>query len=944
VHRFQAPILVELADLCPLLVVLGASLVNSGEHIAETINKEAFRERVFKSFINDFLNAQPETKRERLRRVIKFLSFVSPAPKNDALLNNAAAILNCIPLDIDEDLGALETAGLVVKNREGIRLYPDLFADAVLLDACLGPDGKPSQLHQTILDKLKLDDFPALMRNIAQADWEARSRKGIARSLFDPIWQEFVRRFEKAAWFQDEGSIIERYLKRIANPDMDRSYLLTQWEPVAVFLPEKTLELASLAITSVASSNDRVSVCRDLPPLLKPIVVNHPDYASRALDLLWSLAAFRADGETNEFFRPVNSIAEAAAFAFHKPIEISERVLAWLEKKIAEPSTIELLHRQPWILSALLKPFFVREVQNASYPGEGNTVAISTFPLPAAKAHPLRQRALTIIEQFLKSPETILGCAVVPALEEAIKDTKNPLQSDQESWRQERLDVFKVIEGAIQARQNSPTLLLQLRGVLRKRWLLDKDPAALRERDRVLNLIPDTFELRVNRLLASSAPMEFGFSDYKESERQWTEFARAVAREAGERWKTAHEICEFLRRVVSELKEIHRNVDSGAFFQQLAQLSPAWCAAALKELVGTDEPMLERGLLSVLSVAFTNAPEAYRETVEFLPMRGRSAQLCELILFLGWKQIHGGGLVQFERDAVLSAVNRSEETVVCELAVLCGHRSGNDPKWAMDILSRLHPVGERSGNAIMEALGYIVKEHALDVEGQKVAECLGNLGKYCFPESGPNPDGLTVVAQYFPRQAYEHIRRLCDLAESDSAHRPQIPFFGPLGDTEYVDREILALWKQAAASKEGSSSQQLRLDLMRSLIWADKTTAPERLRQFVTTCKDGSEIKLFARLAGSYPPHFVFDFPDIVRAILARGQEVGVASEVTKTLVLSACGRGQTYTGDELDPESKYILEQGDALANRYRNDPLLQSLYRAIANYKRHDLEWQRQ
>src|ERR1039458_9723811 len=191
----QAARLAGLADRCPLLVVLGGGLINSGAWPETMKGQEAFRERVFKSFKEDFLNRQPEARRERLNRVMSFLSFVSPTPKTDALFNNAAEILGCKPLEVGEDVETLQAAGLVVENREGIRLYPDLFADAVLLDTCVDLKGQPSLLHRTILSRLRIADFPSLMRNLAQADWETRPKRGETSSLFEPIWPEIARRF-----------------------------------------------------------------------------------------------------------------------------------------------------------------------------------------------------------------------------------------------------------------------------------------------------------------------------------------------------------------------------------------------------------------------------------------------------------------------------------------------------------------------------------------------------------------------------------------------------------------------------------------------------------------------------------------------------------------------------------------------------------------------------
>jgi hypothetical protein len=319
--------------------------------------------------------------------------------------------------------------------------------------------------------------------------------------------------------------------------------------------------------------------------------------------------------------------------------------------------------------------------------------------------------------------------------------------------------------------------------------------------------------------------------------------------------------------------------------------------------------------------------------------------VCQLIRFLGWKQANLGGLTQFECEVVMSVAKRSEESVVCDLAWLCGFCSRKKPKWAMDVLSQLQPAGERSGSEIMLALGRLVEDHASDVEPQRVALCLANVGEYCFPESSPNEFGLSIVVQRFPKEVYEHVRRLCEQVESDSLRRSRLridnlPSLGPIGDAEYTDQEIRALWERATASEQGSFSQEFRVALIRSLLWSDASTAPDRLHKFVIACQRSGEIKLLARLAATKGSRFVFAFPDIVRSILARGQNLGVMKEVTTALLLSAVGGSRSYTDSVPDPEYKYIREQGHSLANRHQDDPLLSSFYRAIAESERRNLE----
>jgi hypothetical protein len=109
----------------------------------------------------------------------------------------------------------------------------------------------------------------------------------------------------------------------------------------------------------------------------------------------------------------------------------------------------------------------------------------------------------------------------------------------------------------------------------------------------------------------------------------------------------------------------------------------------------------------------------------------------------------------------------------------------------------------------------------------------------------------------------------------------------------------------------------------------------------IAGCKNGNELELVTELAATRGSRFVFEFPDIVRALLARSEEFAVADAVRQMLWLSACGGGRSYTNHGLDPQYRYILEQGEALANRYRDVAILHKFYRMVAESERHQVEW---
>lgn len=144
----------------------------------------------------------------------------------------------------------------------------------------------------------------------------------------------------------------------------------------------------------------------------------------------------------------------------------------------------------------------------------------------------------------------------------------------------------------------------------------------------------------------------------------------------------------------------------------------------------------------------------------------------------------------------------------------------------------------------------------------------------------------------------------------------------------------------ALSAKRASFAQLFRLALIRYLLWAQAASAPDRLQGLIAGSKNGDELKLATELAATRGSRFVFEFPDIVRALLTRGDDLAVADAVRETLWLSACAGGRSYSEHELDPEYRYILEQGEALANRYRDDAVLHRFYRMVAESERHEAE----
>jgi hypothetical protein len=961
-HSLQATRLAALAGGCPLLVIIGGALVRSGKLAEDIKDAETFRERVFKGFKEDFLRLLPENKRERTGMLMQILSFISPAPKNEEFYKMVAETIGCSELQMAQDLDSLQAAGLVLENKEGVRLYPDLFSDAILLDACLDSSKQVSLLCKTLLSQIPVSRFPAVMRNVAQADWELRTKKETPNSLFEPLWQQFMMGFKEAGWPDNEQNLTN-FWERMAEHDLhekkpNRSELLSEWAGFAIYLPERTLELAKLAIDTAQptvgrepSDADkqraaRAEVCSALPPMLVPIATWHPLHASQALDLLWSLD-FGNEAGSSTMSNPIAAIAAAASFGVHKPM--SFHILDWLEQKFSEPDGLERIRQTPWIVSALLKPFFERMIEHQWATSKVLHVQPIHISVPATR--PLRRRALAITEKLLLSNDKFLVTAALPVVNEALSPLYSkfgaaPSPADYEAWRPDRLEALRVIERAISEHKSSPVFLFQLHQILRERADHDFDTEIKAECRRVFDSIPKSFELDALRVLGSWSGDLLDAEDGPNFEerlaianKQWDAFCGEVAKEAASRFPGARQLCDFIREEKEELAGTNAAFQADAILAPVAALSSAWCISLLQELSTTEDPSLDRSLWKVLRQGVVIAPNDYRAVVEHVTYHGRPEQACSLMSFLGSKQTHFGGLDDFERKILVRLATRPEPTVVSQLAQMIGLHFRNQPAWALTILSLLKQESEDSVTELLEAMDHLLLSRLDDHTADLIGRCFANAGELLLANSYRIPHLLQNLAQKFPKQLYEHLRDLLNQLPSGEStprrvRRAAESFsLGPMNLSDYVSGEVEKQWKKARA---GGSDAEARLALTRLLIWSEGASGTEQLRKLIEDCQNGDQLRLAAKIAAVHGSTFVFQLPDFVRVLLTRGKDLLVTDAIREALFDSACGGGRSFTNGDLNPEYRYIAEKGQDLANRYKDDPVLGPFYRMIVDSER--------
>ncbi|MCC7376573.1 MAG: hypothetical protein IT581_18080 [Verrucomicrobiales bacterium] len=849
-----------------------------------------------------------------------------------------AQLLEVTEWDVEEDLGQLRAGGLVVENREGLRIYPDLLADAVVVDALASRTGPGAFLGRAVIEKLPFQDYPALLRNLAQADWEYRQRHGPGESIFDVVWSRFLHLF-------DSVSVDER------------GRMLDRWAVLAVFQPERTLELARHVLNaSTGTTEDKgESALRfsdkgrlgRIVAILEPIATWHQHLAGEALDLLWTIAR-RSPAVVNRDDRhPITAIARAASFQVGKPVSASEGVLSWLEKVLADAGSIGWFRNQPWIIGALLSPFFGRVVEQQWT--TGMTFHLRDIPIDGTRTRSMRLRALQLVERLLNLSDLRIFGGTIPVLEEALR-APGPARGLErwewafDDWRNDRIEALEVAARFLKSHPQNVVELLRVNRAVVWYGVHDGDHEF---REAIIGLkgcFPDQLEYRLALALSEGEQLEFVDVDPTKRavdcaaiEARKSEFVSAVASEVLRRYDASDEFLRDLRRLVQDLGAAGISVGGRPLMAAIADASGEWRDALLEALLKASDGVLDRLLFPLLDKARQVRSSIYTSVLNAIPMtwsRGPTEAWVDLI---SWVIRKGMVLVEAERRFIDALAERPDDWMPSVLSRFAFRVADKDAPWAVAILKRLRPKDDESLEWYLMALSELTKQR----EGIADLDLSESLRAIDLSKANGNPtieNSLEEIARRHPMVVFFSFREKADRYDNatnveEAPHYPiAIPPLGRVEDRVLLEAEVHSLWRSAVELKEG---RFVRVSLAQALVNANPEAIRAILPRFIQECRSADDLEVLVEIVAPRGSRFVFSHPDLVRTLIGRATELSGREQVARALKVSAVGGGRGWTGDKLDPEYRYILDQAKLLANRHKEDPALREFYSGIVCYE---------
>lgn len=89
-------------------------------------------------------------------------------------------------------------AGVLFKRGRNYRLSPDLLADFVIQQTCIGPDGQSPGYAEKVFAHAQDDQLKNLVTNISKLDWRLSKSDISSARVLDAVWGQLETQVQEA--------------------------------------------------------------------------------------------------------------------------------------------------------------------------------------------------------------------------------------------------------------------------------------------------------------------------------------------------------------------------------------------------------------------------------------------------------------------------------------------------------------------------------------------------------------------------------------------------------------------------------------------------------------------------------------------------------------------------------------------------------------------------
>jgi transcriptional regulator with XRE-family HTH domain len=371
---------------CPLATVVGAQIVaREKKHFELAKNEASFRSALFSSFskvIAGEIGQKSDT--EPLKKLLKLLSLLQPFHIDDKDLPPIVEQQEGIPPhETNRLLKLLIDSGILFKRGARYRLSPDVLADYIIEDTCVGADNQSTGYAEAVFDKLPSRFVENLVVNLGKLDWQRSDGDTSKSRLLDGIWSKL----------QPSHDYSDPHIKAVAE--------------IAYFQPGRALDFAERLMR-------QGKFLDQLPAIIRPAAHNM-QHVERACGDLWELGKDDNRELNRHHGHAIRILGELCEVRPDKPREYNEKVVDF---------GLGLLHRpDSWTHRCtpidVLKPILSTEGHTTT--STGRAISFSPYFINVEFVKELRQKVVAALVELLSNSDVRIAVLAAHAIGAAVR-------------------------------------------------------------------------------------------------------------------------------------------------------------------------------------------------------------------------------------------------------------------------------------------------------------------------------------------------------------------------------------------------------------------------------------------------------------------------------------------------------------------------------------------
>jgi hypothetical protein len=474
---------------CPLITVIGGKLLAEKKVDPLLLERDGeFRNWILKRFQDELVGKVSEQVEPKLcRELLKLIAATAPIRlTNEEFKQVVVNSLNIDKHTLVSTLGILETSGILLRRGDTLRITPDVLSDYILHEACLTKQGDLTGYAQQVFNNFMQICPEQVLRNLAELDWRIYHTNGEETNLLAEIWWNIKEEFQKASNF-------------------DRCQMLNLLKEVAYYQPKQVLELVEFAMRNPATTADddkipqfyhftHTDVQIKLPKLLE-LIGYTLDYLPHCCDLLWELAK-NDKRERNPYpEHPIRILTKLAEYDIYKSLDVNQIVLDAVTRWLNKPNIHNYIYSPLDILEPLLDKI------SHSTRRDGLTLKSYTFAVSREKTEPIREKAISLIQQCAASEQVKVSRRALDSLRKALEEPHELAglkvsDEQRKEWVPGQLQILEFLSQLVQ-KTTEPLIHIKVIEILEWHIHLSYSSEVRQKALEVINLVPNTYEFRL---------------------------------------------------------------------------------------------------------------------------------------------------------------------------------------------------------------------------------------------------------------------------------------------------------------------------------------------------------------------------------------------------------------------------------------------------------------